>query len=299
MDAARLEQTNADLAANEERYAVLTRDGAYLLTRSGSKGRVLDLETGEALATFPVGDHVGPTPATDGSCFVCNDGESVQVRTLPEADLLDSFPVPGSMRLLGRYLLGPGGEFVYLPGPPWPPGDWTRFQSTTGEAGPQFPGVSIGHPWGADVWAFCVSADGSTAAVTGAVGPVGGGFVGVYEAASGELVDDWQLAGEGSHVALSPDGASVVSVTEGATIAGDSWETSVDDGRVVDVEFLGDGERVFVATDAGVLTLLEAETGAVEASHRNGHDLRWARTTAEASIVTVGGDRARIVAPEW
>jgi hypothetical protein len=68
---------------------------------------------------------------------------------------------------------------------------------------------------------------------------------------------------------------------------------------VVDVEFVRDGERVFVATNEGALTLLDAETGAIEATFRTSMDLRWARPTADASLVTVGGDRARAIAPEW
>lgn len=148
MDPDRLARVNASMASREVRYAVPTPDGTFLLEAAGPDGTLVDLPTGEPLATYPIGDPLGPTHASDGSCFACSDGESVQVRSLPEAEVLRSFPVPGPMRLLGRNLLGPCGEFVYLPGPPWPPGDWKRFQSATGEAGPQYSGVSVGHPWG-------------------------------------------------------------------------------------------------------------------------------------------------------
>lgn len=88
-------------------------------------------------------------------------------------------------------------------------------------------------------------------------------------------------------------------MTEGGTIAGDTWHASVDDGRVVDVAFVRDGGRVFVATSEGTLRHFDAETGTVEASHSTALDLRWARPTRDASLVTVGGDPARTIAPGW
>lgn len=312
MDADLRSRINASLSSRGAGYAAPTPDGRYLLVRAGSEGTVVDPTTGEDIAGFPADGNLPPTPSPDGAFFATVDGGTVQVRSLPDADLVHAFGVPDgrdvSIRGSGRNLLAPGGDVLYLHGPPWPPGDWTRFRTATGEAERSYPGVGVGDPWGADVWVFAASADGDTVAVTGATGPVGGGFVTVYDAASGEVEADWPLAGEGDGVALSSDGSMVVSISEGSVLHGDrwsdtgpdsSWTDSGTDGRIVDIEFVRDGHRVLVATDEGRLALRDAETGEITAAYEVGVEARWMRTTEDATLVVLGGHPPRLVTPDW
>lgn len=304
MDPEAVTHLDETLAALDASYVAPTPDGALLLVRTGTGdgGAILDAATGDERATFPTDPYLLPTPSPDGSHFATADGETVQVGALPDGEPVDTVPVPGGFAARGRNLLGPGGDVLYLPGPPFPPGDWTRFRTATGEAERSYPAVGVGAPWGADVRAFAVSADGSRVAVAGATGPVGGGFVEVYDAASGALVDDWPLAGEGDGVALSPDGSAVVATSEGATIHAAGWSASVAPGRAIDVRFVRAGRRILVATDGGVLALRNAETGSVEATREFGDEVAWVRSTEDASLVAVGtraGGPPRLVAPRW
>lgn len=298
MDAARLSHVNASLESRGAGYAAPTPDGTHLLVRAGSDGAVVDLATGEDVATFRADGPLAPAPSPDGSFFAAIDREEVHVRRLPDADLVHALPAPDVLRVDGRNVLAPGGTVVYLPGPPFPPGDWTRYRTATGEAEGSYPGVGVGDPWGAAVRAFA-AADGETVAVAGATGPVGGGFVTVYDAVSGEVEETRPLAGEGDDVALSPDGSAVVAVSDLRTLVGDAWTESVPEGRVVDLDFVRDGRRVLVATDRGRLALRDAATGEVVATYGTDSEAHWMRAAADASLVALGGPPARLVAPDW
>lgn len=300
MDPAPVSDVDASLAAREATYAAPTPDGAYLLTGADSEGTVVNLTTGEEIASVTLGEYLSPEPSPDGAFFATADEDTIRIHRLPDADVVHAFDRPPTVTSGNvRNRVAPGGEFVYYRGPPLPPADVTRYRVTTGEALHRYGTVYDDE----SVHAFAASADGTTVAVGGIKSPVNGGFVAVYDAASGELDEHWECAYEVDGLALSPDGFAVVFTDGLGGLAGPGWSDYGSDGMVRDACFVRDGTKVLAAVDADgdgtVLQLRDAETGNVEATHAVEADVRRLHSTEDASLVAFSGHPARIIVPDW
>lgn len=294
MDSAVLAHVNGSLGSYGAGSAAVTSNGNLLLARADDEGFVMDLTTGEQRATFPAHSSLDPTPAADDTAFATYDGEAVEIRDLPDGDLVAAFPLDVTVHTpTGRDLLAPGGDHVYLNA--FPRVEWARYDTATGGVEHTYPAVEDDEAVGC----FALSVDGTRAAVAGIKSPVNAGFVAIYAAASGELVTHQELAYDADRVALSPDGSGAV-LTDGigGLVAG-GWRSDETDGVVTDAQFVRDGTCVVSVTQSGTLDLWDAATGARVATHATGTPASTISADADGDLVAVSGRETRLTVPEW
>lgn len=332
----------------------VTPDGGYLVGAfdredpdSGEfaipdrEGFVLDVATGEETATFPVFRTeyrlLDPVPAVDGSALATYDGDEVEVRRIPDGEVLYAFPaaVLGQSQHMATGAVGAGGRYVYLACGEMEEGDeesdgmWVRFDATTGELVRRYPEPAE-NAWGI---AFAGSTDGSTVAVGGHVSRgrlEKSGVVGVYDAVTGDPVDRRFTDEPISNLDISPDGTTVVYrgmdvTTPGIdmTLYGPGWEVRSESPEMDEIRyhrgpfFVRGDDAVLVATNGGHVHLRDVETGDLLGSYEipnvDGAERRLLdiATDADASRIFVavglvddsGVDlqttELRVMAPDW
>lgn len=294
MDDAAVDAVNSLLADRGADRATVTADGEWLLAQAGEEGVVVDLSTVEERATFAAHRNLGPMPDPTGSAFLTASDGTVEVRALPDAEVRAAFDgEPARAATTGRDLLAPGGAAVYLTLDPAV--GWARYAPETGEVEATYGAVEDDEA----VSCFALSADGSRAATGGIKGPVSEGFLAYFEAATGELLDHEVCAYEVDQLALSPDGEASVICDGIGGLAGERWRADDLDGVVTDAQYVRDGDEVVSVTYEGTLDRWDAGSGERLGAHGTEVRARSLSATADADLVALSGDRARVVGPGW